>query len=153
MVLCVTFCHPEYAEPPHYEMVCKIYDSAPEYLYECAWQGKADADFIANAPADIDYLLDRVAMFEKLYGHAIECVDKVFQDCSKHEAMLPDFLKLGESKFNGVVTLAEKYKALLAENARLRAENLEYAEKLLKHITPTAEEFDAYIDRQEKETP
>ena len=129
--LCVMVCvdggstHPEYAEPPHYEMVCKIYDSAPEYLYECAWQGKADADFIANAPADIDYLLDRVAMFEKLYGHAIECVDKVFQDCSKHEAMLPDFLKLRESKFNGVVTLAEKYKALLAEIARLRAENEE----------------------------
>ena len=112
-----------------------------------------DAVFIAHAREDVPYLLDRVAMFEKLYSHAIECVDKVFQDCSKHEAMLPDFLKLGESKFNGVVTLAEKYKALLAENARLRAENLEYAEKLLKHITPTAEEFDAYIDRQEKETP
>ena len=113
----------------------------------------ANGHFIAHAREDVPYLLDRVAMFEKLYGHAIECVDKVFQDCSKHEAMLPDFLKLGESKFNGVVTLAEKYKALLAENARLRAENLEYAEKLLKHITPTAEEFDAYIDRQEKETP
>lgn len=31
-----------------------------------------DADFIAHAREDVPYLLDRVAMFEKLYGHAIE---------------------------------------------------------------------------------
>ena len=69
--LCVMVCvdsgstHPEYAEPPHYEMVCKIYDSAPEYLYECAWQGKADADFIAHAREDVPYLLDEIARLRR----------------------------------------------------------------------------------------
>lgn len=79
-----------------------------------------DQNFIAHAREDVPYLQDQLDMYKKLYDHALECVDKVFQDYSGHKAMLPDFMRLGESKFQGVIKLAEEYKKLLAENERLR---------------------------------
>lgn len=54
------------------------------------------------------------------FNHAIVCVDKVFQASAQPDTILPDFLEAGECKFEGVIKLAERYKQLLGQNARLR---------------------------------
>ena len=96
---------------------------------------KARLEAKCNSRADtIRRLLERICHLDQVNDeivYAVQCMDKVFQDYPKHKAMLPDFLKLGESKFKGVIKLAEKYKALLAENARLRRENEELNKDLL----------------------
>jgi hypothetical protein len=61
-------------------------------------------------------------LYKRLHEHALACVDDVFQDYNGHEAMLPDFLALGECKFEGVKVLASAFIASQAHLETLREE-------------------------------
>jgi hypothetical protein len=59
-----------------------------------------------------------LASYKMLYHVAINAADRVFQvDSTKPPPLLPDFLKLGDCKFEGVVKLAEAYLELQAKLA------------------------------------
>lgn len=59
--------------------------------------------------------------YKGLHHHAIKCVDRVFQQCTENpQPLLPDFLGIGDDKFEGVVKLAEAYDSALSANATLR---------------------------------
>lgn len=82
---------------------CVVLDNSPE----CA---KTIADWGAEIFAGVT---QEPGIYEKLYQHAIDCVDRVFQECTENpKPILPDFLGIGEDKFDGVVKLAEKYRAV-----------------------------------------
>lgn len=75
------------------------------------------------AQTHIKELEYRLANLQKAFGHAIGCVDRVFQqDNTQPLPILPDFLKLGEDKFEGVVKLALAYKELEKEVYELKQE-------------------------------
>jgi hypothetical protein len=58
-------------------------------------------------------LRKRLAMFEREFLRAVDCVDRVFQmDSTKPPPLLPDFVRPGDDKFEAVVRLAEEYIAL-----------------------------------------
>lgn len=76
----------------------------------------------------INVLQRELNLYKREFGKAIECVDRVFQvEHNKPPPLLPDFLSLGVSKFQGVITLAEAYIALRAEVERLKAVNEQLA--------------------------
>ncbi len=62
----------------------------------------------------------RLLFHEKLYASALRHVDRVFQDGAFPEpALLPDFCKLGEDKFEAVERLAREVLRLREKNAVL----------------------------------
>src|SRR5690606_19889033 len=66
--------------------------------------------------------IERLRQYERLFDHALSCVDEVFQVCTEiPEPILPNFCTLGEDKFRAVKRLAVEYKRLRAENAQLEA--------------------------------
>lgn len=60
----------------------------------------------------ISELEQELSMYKKLYEKALKCVDEAFQSWSGHTPILPDFLMIGEDKFEGVVKLAKAYRDL-----------------------------------------
>lgn len=83
----------------------------------------------AAHPCAVIELLDRLKnsedslkTYKVVYKNAIDNVDIVFQECSENpHPILPDFLRLGEDKFKGVVKLAKEHRSLLDRLARYRA--------------------------------
>lgn len=60
--------------------------------------------------ANVDSQNSPQEQYEELYRRAIECVDRVFQEGGQEQPpILPDFLQLGDDKFEGVIKLAEEY--------------------------------------------
>jgi hypothetical protein len=53
----------------------------------------------------------KLAYHEVAYAHALECVNRVFQEHGGQEAppLLPDFCRIGDDKFEAVVKLAQLY--------------------------------------------
>jgi len=64
-----------------------------------------------------------VAVYKKHYSKALEFVDTVFQDEPGSKAILGDYCKLGEHKFEAVVRLAEDYKEQQARISGLEQQN------------------------------
>lgn len=65
--------------------------------------------------AERDLLKDQLKSRHDAYQHALDCVDRVFQ-----QEILPGFLEAGDDKFDGVIKLAHEYQALQAERDVLR---------------------------------
>ena len=90
----------------------------PAELLREAYRALDDPKFdsaLAALLSERDELAERVKDLDRGFRHALTCVDKVFQVGGQaEEPLLPDFLPLGTSKFDGVVTLAEAYIAALA---------------------------------------
>lgn len=72
-------------------------------------------------PEEIKKLANSDETYKTLYNHAINCVDAVFHTKGKGSTppMLPDFLDLGEDKFEGIKKLAQAYLSLNAEVNKL----------------------------------
>lgn len=93
---------------------------------------------------------ERLKQYEVQYHKAMECVDRVFQEDSKREPpLLPDFLTLGESKFEGVVKLARAYKEAVAEYDQLRGEN-ERLTAIARDIDKMLGERDIFLQENER---
>jgi hypothetical protein len=61
-------------------------------------------------------------MYRELFENAIKNIDRVFQVAHRqHPPLLPDFLKLGEDKFEGAIRLAIAYLKEQKRNAALVA--------------------------------
>jgi hypothetical protein len=94
----------------------EAYRAAEGFINWDREQHRADA-----AEAKCGELEGELRQYKKLFIHAIECVDRVFQVESRKPApLLPDFLKLGECKFRGVERLAKAYLQLQAKLAAVR---------------------------------
>lgn len=65
---------------------------------------------LAAAKAEVE----RLRACKQMFDHALDCVDLVFQKCSKNpNPILPEFCTAGESKFRAVVRLAKQHVKLL----------------------------------------
>lgn len=72
--------------------------------------------------ADLNAARAELGQYKQSHDRAIECVDRVFQVRSdRPPPLLPDFLTLGDDKFEGVEALAKEYIASQAECDRLKA--------------------------------
>lgn len=94
-----------------------------EWLIDFGARDWPQNNAIADRAAEIFAGVQELNVYEKLYRHAIDCVDRVFQKCTENpQPILPDFLGLGEDKFRGVVKLAENYRELKQTISRLEGE-------------------------------
>jgi len=66
-------------------------------------------------------------LYKKQFTHALHCVNTAFQDDYKDGCILPDYLRLGDCKFTGVIRLAKDFQRLQDERDQLavRCKDLE----------------------------
>jgi hypothetical protein len=108
------------AHLPLYAKTLIVGGSNFEPLYIDLETGAVAGEAIDAATAELQRERDN---YKFSYDKAINAVDSVFQvDHTKPPPLLPDFLRLGDCKFEGVVKLAKAYIELEQDNARLRAE-------------------------------
>jgi DNA repair exonuclease SbcCD ATPase subunit len=60
-------------------------------------------------------------LYKKQFTHALHCVNTAFQDDYKDECILPDYLRIGDCKFTGVIRLAKDFQRLQDERDQLEA--------------------------------
>lgn len=91
-------------------------------------RGAALLAFAESSRNSIVPLLDELETLRTVdicFRHAIACVDAVFQEIpGQPPPLLPEFLLLGDDKFEGVKKLASEYLSLRSEVARLRGETI-----------------------------
>jgi hypothetical protein len=93
-------------ESEHLRDRCESYLRQIESLKKCLL---AKCEKVAD-------LKDSQHRLKREFEYALNCVDRVFQPGGQPEPpLLPDFLRFGESKFQGVVKLAEEYIRIEAE--------------------------------------
>lgn len=90
--------------------------------YECGSFPNCGKTLTQSKECRVTELEQKLDVYRKLYEHALRCVDDTFQDYIGHAAILPNFLKLGDDKFEGVKKLAKEYLTLQKENVRLQEE-------------------------------
>lgn len=84
---------------------------------EADGDGKTPMDKLVRRISEMQSEITAVILIKAdLYDHALDCVDEVFQKCSKNpKPILPDFCLVGESKFRAVVRLAKQHVKVLNE--------------------------------------
>lgn len=75
--------------------------------------------------------------YRQAFVKALSCVDQAFQPHSKPEAILPEFCRLGEDKFEAVPKLATAYKEAREQLAAVQAE----AAAMRKNVHEVVKEF------------
>lgn len=76
---------------------------------------------------DLTHERDR---YKQAFVKALACVDQAFQPDGKPEAILPDFCRLGDDKFEAVPRLAREHKQLSSKLSTVTAERDSLAAKL-----------------------
>lgn len=93
-----------------------------------------DEERVVRAVAKLQAENDSLLVYKELHRKALECVDSVFQEWGGHTPLLPDFLYVGDDKFEGVVKLAREYILVRDQLRQLRQSHADAVEAAVREI-------------------
>lgn len=101
-------------------------ETVPRSVYEAVCHALAlRAEELVELRADNERLRAELAEYKEVFGHALACVDEVFQECCERpNPILKGYSIAGRCKFEEVKRLARDYvacRSLLREAHRIRA--------------------------------